>query len=179
MTVRRVVTGQTAEGKSVVVSDQKVDPVTVGALPGAEFYRLWGGDTVVRLPTSGDPLPAPAYFPPVNGFRFLVVTLGPEGEAIPEPVDVGAAVAEIRAKLPGLIDVMEPQNPGMHRSNTVDFGIVLSGEAWLELDDGVEVRLNTGDSVILNGTRHAWRNKSSRPSVMAFAAVGAAPPEVR
>lgn len=48
MTVRRVVTGHSADGKSVFMSNQNVDPVTVGALPGAEFHRLWGSDEAVK-----------------------------------------------------------------------------------------------------------------------------------
>jgi Cupin domain len=173
MTARRVVTGQTADGKSVLVSDQQVSPITVSALPGAEFYRLWGSDDVVRLPTPGEAPSAPHYFPPVSGFRFVLVKLGPDPKAMPERVDMRTAVAEMRQKLPGLAEVMEPDNPGMHATNTVDFALVVSGEIWLELDDGAQVHLSTGDSVIQNGTRHAWRNKSSQPCVLAFAAVGA------
>ncbi len=173
MTARRVVTGQTADGKSVLVSDQQVGPITVRAFPGTEFYRLWGSDEIVRLPSPGEVPSAPNYIPPVSGFRFGLVKLGPDPEAMPEHSDMRAAVAEIRQKLPGLAEVMEPENPGMHATNTVDFGLVVSGEVWLELDDGAQAHLCTGDSVILNGTRHAWRNKSSQPCVLAFAAVGA------
>jgi len=50
---------------------------------------------------------------------------------------------------------------------------VLSGEVWLELDDGAEVHLRPGDCVIQNGTRHAWRNRSTEPCVIAVALVGA------
>lgn len=173
MTVRRVVTGHSGDGKSIFVSDQKVDPVTVGALPGAEFHRLWGSDETVRLPTDGEAPPSPAYFPAAPGFRFVVVTIGPDRQTMPEDFDVPAAVAEIRQKLPGVAEAMELENPGMHTSNSVDFGVVLSGEVWLEVDDAAKVRLGTGDCVIQNGTRHAWRNPSSVPCVMAFALVGA------
>lgn len=173
MTVRRVVTGQSADGKSVFVSDQEVDPVTVAALPGAEFHRLWGSDETVRLPTDGAAPPAPAYFPTASGFRFAVVTIGPDRQTMPEDFDIPAAVAEIRQKLPGVAEAMELDNPGMHTSNSVDFGVVLSGQVCLELDDGAQVRLGTGDCVIQNGTRHAWRNTSSAPCVMAFALIGA------
>ena len=48
--------------------------------------------------------------------------------------------------------------PGMHTTATIDFEVVLDGEIWLELDDGVEVHLRAGDTVVQNGTRHAWRN---------------------
>lgn len=173
MRVRRVVTGQTVDGKSVFVSDQHVDPITVSALPGAEFYRLWGSDDRVSLPADGIARAAPTYFPPPTGFRFLVVTVGPDRVTMPEDFDMPAAVAEIRQKLPGVVEAMELDNPGMHTTNSVDFGVVLSGEVWLELDAGEEVHLRAGDCVIQNGTRHAWRNKSSVPCVLAFAGIGA------
>jgi len=68
---------------------------------------------------------------------------------------------------------MEPDNPGMHTTDTVDFDYIISGEVWLELDDGQQVHLQAGDCVIQNGARHAWRNKSSEPCVVAVAIVGA------
>ena len=61
----------------------------------------------------------------------------------------------------------------MHASDTVDWDLVISGEVWLELDDGKEVLLRAGDCVIQNGTRHAWHNRSSEPCVLAVAIVGA------
>ena len=70
MTVRRVVTGHTREGKATVASDTEVDAVTVAMLPGAEFYRLWGADEAPTFPDDGSSRPAPAYFPPLGGFRF-------------------------------------------------------------------------------------------------------------
>ena len=51
--------------------------------------------------------------------------------------------------------------------------IVISGEVWLELDDGVEVHLRQGDTIVQNGTRHAWRNKSSEPCRLVTILVGA------
>jgi quercetin dioxygenase-like cupin family protein len=73
-----------------------------------------------------------------------------------------------------MADVMEPDHPGMHTTDTIDFDLVVAGEVWLELDDGAEVRLQVGDSVIQNGTRHAWHNRSSLPCTVAVAIVGAA-----
>jgi len=68
---------------------------------------------------------------------------------------------------------MEPDAPGMHTSQTVDYGVLIRGEVWLELDDGAKRLLKPGDCVIQNGTRHAWHNTSDRESVMAFVVVGA------
>jgi mannose-6-phosphate isomerase-like protein (cupin superfamily) len=86
---------------------------------------------------------------------------------LPPDLDIPAALAEIHRKLPGLGEVLEPDHPGMHRTDTIDYEVVISGEVWLELDDGQEVHLKPGDTVVQNGTRHAWRNKSSEPCVLA------------
>jgi quercetin dioxygenase-like cupin family protein len=61
----------------------------------------------------------------------------------------------------------------MHTTHTVDFEVVLSGEVWLELDDGAEVCLKQGDTVVQNGTRHRWINKGTEPAVLAVGIVGA------
>jgi quercetin dioxygenase-like cupin family protein len=74
---------------------------------------------------------------------------------------------------PGLADHMDPSAPGMHTTQTVDYGVVIRGEITLELDEGAKVRLRPGDCVVQNGTRHAWRNETDRECVMAFMIVGA------
>ena len=84
-----------------------------------------------------------------------------------------ARVAEAEAALPGLLGRMEPASPGMHRSDTVDFIYVLSGEIWLELDAGQERLLREGDTAIQNGTRHAWRNRSGKPCQLLIVMAGA------
>jgi len=66
-----------------------------------------------------------------------------------------------------MAEVLEPKNPGMHTTDTVDFDVVTSGELYLELGDGSEVLLKAGDGVVQNGTRHAWRNRSPANCVIA------------
>ena len=61
----------------------------------------------------------------------------------------------------------------MHSTDSLDYGIVIDGDIWLELDDGVRTLLTTGDIAVQCGTRHAWRNKSDRPATMAFVLIGA------
>ena len=61
----------------------------------------------------------------------------------------------------------------MHTTDTVDFDVIVSGEVYLELDDAAEVLLKKGDCVVQNGTRHAWRNRSRQPCVIAVTLVGA------
>ncbi len=100
-------------------------------------------------------------------------TIPPVGTGPPADLDMAAAIAEVNQKMPGFMDVLETDNPGMHRTDTVDYIVVLSGEVSLELDDGQTVQLRAGDCVVQNGTRHAWRNTSSEPCVLAYALVGA------
>jgi hypothetical protein len=173
MQVRRVVTGQRADGRSVFVSDQLVDPITLALLPGAEFHRLWHSDVTPALPSDGAEPTAPQYFPPPGGFRFGFFTLGPDSVTLPADLDISAAIAELGTMLPGMAEVMEPDHPGMHTTDTVDCDLVISGEVWLELDDGAEVHLHPGDVVVQNGTRHAWHNRTDQPTVIAVAIFGA------
>ena len=174
MKVRRVVTGQVDGGKSVFVSDEQVEPVTLGLLPGAEFHLLWGADKTVELPTNGTEPKHEQYFPPVGGFRWGFFTLpAAGGTGLPEGLDIEAALAEMEEKLPGMAGHMEPADPGMHTTHTVDFEVVLSGEVVLELDDGAEVTLKPGDTVVQNGTRHRWSNRGPVPAVLAVGIIGA------
>lgn len=173
MKVRRVVTGRNAEGKSVFVGDEQVEPITLTMLPGAEFHRLWGADETPTLPTDGSSPPHSGYFPPAGGFRWGLFTLPPESVAAPENIDFDAALKEASEKLPGLTEAMEPDHPGMHTTDTVDFEIVLSGEIVLELDDGAEVTLKPGDTVVQNGTRHAWHNRGDVSAVVVVGLIGA------
>ena len=67
---------------------------------------------------------------------------------------------------------MEPANPGMHTSDSIDFGYVISGSIWLELDEGSARELRAGDTYVQNGTRHAWRNRSSEPCSILVTLIG-------
>jgi mannose-6-phosphate isomerase-like protein (cupin superfamily) len=173
MEIRRVVTGRKADGTSVFVDDTIVEPKRVGVMPGSGFVQIWGSDDTVALPSDGTQPPWSTFFPPTPGFRFLYWTLPPDGTPIPDGIDIGAAVAELQRELPGLMEHSEPENPGMHTTATIDFDIILSGEVWLELDNGEEVHLQPGDCVVQNGTRHAWHNKTTEPAVIVTALVGA------
>jgi mannose-6-phosphate isomerase-like protein (cupin superfamily) len=175
MEVRRVVTGQNAQGKSFIASDEQVDGIRPAMMPGAEFHRIWAADAAFELPVDGTHPPAHAWFPPAGGFRFGFATLPPAsdgGEAPGEDADMDAMVAEVNDKLPGLLEVFEPDEPGMHITDSIDYLYVVSGSVSLEVDDGVQVALKPGDCVIQNGTRHRWNNTGSEPAVLALALVG-------
>ena len=173
MDLHCVVTGQTKSGKSVIIRNTPVQPISLALLPGYEFHRLWGSDSIPELPCDGTAPPHPRYFPPANGFRFGFFTIPPDARRSVDQIGTASALEEIQQKLPGMIDVLELDHPGMHTTDTVDFDVIVSGEVHLELDDGVEVLLKAGDCVIRNGTRHAWHNRSSEKCVIAVTLVGA------
>jgi quercetin dioxygenase-like cupin family protein len=136
---RRIVTGHDASGKSVVVSDgQTPKTLDVGT---AAFHEVWITDqTPAQIAaTESEPTDRPVRTPPpANGVMVRFTEMAPGAES------------------------------PMHRTETVDVGIVLEGETWLLLDDGSETRLGPGDTVVQRGTNHAWANRSDRPVRMAF-----------
>ena len=71
------------------------------------------------------------------------------------------------------------RNGRLHRTQTVDYGIVLSGSIVMVLDDGVEVTLNAGDAIVQRGTNHNWINRGQEPCTIAFVLVDAKPIEAR
>jgi mannose-6-phosphate isomerase-like protein (cupin superfamily) len=172
MDVRRVVTGHDASGKSVFVSDETVSPEEPLLLPGSEFHQLWGGDTTASFPDDGSKPTYRTYFPPVGGFRFGLFSLPPATTA--DAQDIGTdGFEDIERKLPGLAGHMDPSDPGMHTTATIDFEIVLEGTVVLELDDGATVTLQPGDTVVQNGTRHRWTNPGDTTARLALFISGA------
>ncbi len=173
--IRRIVTGHTPEGKSVFVSDGAPPrSEMIAGLKGFSIMPVWATDHgMTALPGSDDPTMAMTRFVPGwGGTRFLITVFPPEEQALAASIDPSVVAVEMAATLPGLGDTMEPENPGMHTTETVDYDIIISGELSLELDDGKEVHLKPGDIVIQNGTRHRWRNTGKKPSVMYSVLVG-------
>lgn len=173
MNVRRVVTGHDASGKSVFVSDEAVSPVEPMLAPGFLNHLLWGGDETPSFPDDGSMPQWRTYFPPVGGFRFAILTFPPSSAMSELDIDGEAAVADMEAKLPGMLGYMDASDPGMHTTDTIDFEVVLEGTVVLELDDGAEVTLNAGDTVVQNGTRHRWKNPGDTPARTAVFICGA------
>jgi hypothetical protein len=168
--MRRVVVGE-RNGQAVVASDERLTPITIGMMPGAEFYGIWGEDGAGSVPSDGTVPAAPAWFPPATGYRHEVIVIPPDGAA--PTVDPAAGIEEMRTKLPGLADVMDPDHPGMHATDTVDINVVLDGEIYLRLDDGTEVHLARGDAAVVTGERHGWSNRSAASCTLSTTSIGA------
>jgi quercetin dioxygenase-like cupin family protein len=136
---RRIVTGHDASGKSVVLSDMPT-PKTLD-IGTAAFHEIWITDrTPVEIgATEPETTDRPVRVPPpANGVMVRFTEMEP-GAVSP-----------------------------MHRTESLDVGVVLEGETWLLLDDGSETRVGVGDAVVQRGTNHAWANRSDRPVRMIF-----------
>jgi mannose-6-phosphate isomerase-like protein (cupin superfamily) len=178
MQVKRVVTGVDAQGKSIVAEETVLSPFEPALMAGMGFYGIWGTEGAITSPVT-DPRPnTPTFFPGPGATRFgvLVMQPTPRDAPAPEPPDeqaLEAGAAEMAANLPGVIEHMEPDSPGMHTTKTVDYDIVLAGTLTLELDDGVEVELPPGSCIVQNGTRHSWHNYGTEPAVLGYVLIGA------
>lgn len=164
MHVRRIVTGNNEEGKSLFLSDK--------ATPGYLDFgycitnEIWVDDPASPDPKAlKDPVDVNKFHlePPINGSLFRILTIRPEGTKLTseqlianERFDTG--------------DTMDINSPGIHTTHTIDYGIVISGEIDLELDEKI-VHLFPGDVVVQRGTRHAWRNNSTDPCTIAFISI--------
>ena len=176
MKIRRIVTGHDAQGNAVFVSDADAPrAVAFKNIPGHAFAQVWATSATATVPHQGtDPtVTGGPVVPEAGGTSLLVVTFPPDAVMASPTLDHAAAGAELAGALPGLIERFEQDNPGMHTTDSIDYGIVLDGEVWLELDNGAEKLVRTGDIVVQNGTRHAWRNKTDKPATVAFILIGA------
>lgn len=171
MKARRVVTGHSPDSKAVFASDCIVEPNVVAGI-GFEFLKLWGGEKLPSFPDAGSPTTYRDYFPPLGGFRFGIFTFAATQTTPLTLEERKSTYIEMEQAFPGLAAHMERGNPGMHTSDSIDFGYVISGSISLELDDGSEKELHAGDTYVQNGTRHAWRNRGTEPCSILVVLVG-------
>lgn len=152
--LRRVVTGHDSNGKSLILSDGMAPNVRTKNT-GVDFIEIWNTNTTPAPITATEPEPTngPLVVPPVaNGTKIRV------NDFYPGHIDKLPARADGRHKM-------------MHRTLSIDYGIVLEGEIYMIMDDD-EVLLKAGDIVVQRGTDHAWENRSNQLCRMAFILVG-------
>ncbi|MEU4340835.1 cupin domain-containing protein [Nocardia sp. NPDC023852] len=102
----------------------------------------------------------------------MIVQYAPDSVVADPRFDAARAGAEFATYAPDIAEASDPAVPGMHRTPSLDYGVVLDGEIWLELDDGTRTRLTRGDTIVQIAGRHAWRNKTDRPATVAFVLTG-------
>jgi mannose-6-phosphate isomerase-like protein (cupin superfamily) len=172
-TYRRLVT-ENVNGKSVVQSDEHMQAYEFKTVHGYEHTLIWVNPTIPDLSKQQrfDHYPD-SVVPGPGGTSLHFVTFPPGSVFADPPFDTEGAQEEALVRLRGLADHFEKEDPGMHKTNTVDYAVVYDGEIWLELDDSETLHLTRGDVVVQNGTRHAWRNRGTKPVTMLFFLNGA------
>ncbi|WP_264537478.1 cupin domain-containing protein [Flavobacterium sp. N1736] len=171
-TFRRIVTGHDTDGKAIIVSDA---PPTlsqlIGGPGGPTFFEVWHTlETPALIHSQPDETDEKSLVlpPPKNGTRIRVIDFPPEGEEIRNLSDADAS-----AKFKDMGDESASTShkgaphPLMHRTETLDYGIVLEGEITMILDRA-ETVVKAGDIVIQAGTNHAWANRSGKNCRIAF-----------
>jgi quercetin dioxygenase-like cupin family protein len=142
--IRRVVTGHDNQGRSKVLIDETVSNV-ISTRPGAQSAVIWSS---VGFPVDNDGDHDPSHKEIAttidNGTVFRIVYYGPG---------------------------VTPRN---HRTDSIDYAVVISGEIDMELDVGT-VHLKAGDVVVQRGTIHNWVNKGTEPCIIAFSLIASKP----
>lgn len=166
---RRVVTGHDENGKSVVISDTTATQYLERPnRPGVRLTNFWierGSPAEYDGPDetcTGDFV----LHPPHLGSTFRCVEFLPEDPEVLAKLDGKSAFAEMGA---GDNIVEDARHPFFHRTNSLDYAIVLTGEIWMVMDTEEEdTLLRAGDVVIQRGNNHAWSNRGTEPCVIAF-----------
>jgi mannose-6-phosphate isomerase-like protein (cupin superfamily) len=144
---RKVVTGLDAQGRGTIVSNEPIGGgVDVPGVPPGWAYTMIGHTPADhQLPPSSDPAPMDMGMPPGSS-HFALWTL--------PPVKVG------------------PNPAGMHRTDSIDYIVILQGGVTMIMSDGSSVDLHAGDCVVQGGVRHEWENRTDADCVMAVIVVG-------
>lgn len=171
---RRVVTGHNAAGKSIFIMDGRA-PAVFDRGPGRTCVtELWEtratpADNSGNAEVTNHPNRLP---PPANGSVFRVVEYPPDRlrvAALRGPGESHDATREGYVR-----DLANARHPGFHKTDTIDYAIVLSGEIYALMDEG-EVLLKAGDVLVQRGTNHAWSNRTDEPVQIAFVLIDAKP----
>ena len=175
--IHRVVTGHDALGKAIVSSSGPLPTVVeITAIPGTVFHEVWETHaTPAPIGNGADPTTGPLSLPPPsNGTRLRFVDIPPDTHDLLAhgAAKMKDAFSQIGDEKASTVQAHSP-HPLMHRTESIDYGVVIEGEMTLVLDDS-EVRLTAGSVVVQRGTNHAWANRSGKPCRMLFVLIDGA-----
>jgi quercetin dioxygenase-like cupin family protein len=148
MNIRRIVTGHDATGKAIVEKDEVMS--NVKTMPsGHKGCLMWvTDDTPAAVDGAEDP-----------ASRDMGIAPPPRGSVL------------------RILELAQGKAAFMHRTDTLDYCLVLQGECVMKLDDGAEVALSAGDVLIQRGTWHGWENRGPTPCRLAFVLIGGKEPK--
>jgi mannose-6-phosphate isomerase-like protein (cupin superfamily) len=170
---RRIVTGHDAAGRAIILEDSPPPRVQrIGGDTGPMFYEVWNTrETPAPIDrASGEPDEDRIMLaPPKGGTRIRVLDIPPDDDSLKNvtPEEARAHFAEVGAADAASHTGAGSRHAHMHRTETIDYGIVLEGEIVLIMDEG-ETTVRAGDIVIQRGTNHGWANRSGKTCRIAF-----------
>ena len=166
--IRRIVTADDANGRSRIAEDAPATAIrTVEERPGYRNVNLWHTEEMPIPITAPDSILAhKGILPPTNGTILRIIDFPPE---VADPEE---RKRRIQATFGTMFtdaqhDKRESAHPGMHRTDTVDYAIILEGEIWAVMDEN-ETLMRAGDVLIQRGTNHAWANRSNQTARICF-----------
>lgn len=170
--LRRIVTGHDAHGRAIVTEDAIAPSVhTNPKRVGYVLAQLWATDrTPAYVGNDPDPTARPLKLePPKNGTVVRIIEFGPEGEWLERlsTDDTRVAWGALGTTTASTNETGRAKHPFMHRTQSVDYALVLDGEITLVLDEE-EVTMRAGDFLVERGTNHAWANRSGKPCRILF-----------
>ena len=171
--IRRVVTGKDAAGKAIAIIDAIATSVHQREELGVTNTLLWvtdsdPADLSNREDTAGKWV---GIAPPPGGTIFRVIEFAPERE-VKADFETRLGIMQGLGLAPEGETREKPRHPAMHRTKTIDYGVILSGEIDMLLDDS-EIHLKAGDVVVQRGANHSWVNRGNVPCRVAFILVDA------
>jgi mannose-6-phosphate isomerase-like protein (cupin superfamily) len=171
--IRRVVTGKDATGKAIAMIDAVATTVLRREELGITNTLLWVTDSnPADLSNQEDAANKKiGVVAPPGGTIFRVVEFAPERE-VKADYETRFRIFQGIGLAPEGDSRQKPRHPAMHRTKTIDYALILSGEIDMLLDDS-EIHLKAGDVVIQRGTNHAWANRGNQPCKVAFVMVDA------
>lgn len=160
---KRYVTGLNAEGKSCIIFNEASNVVEIGSLRAAELWYTdempidnTGNEDRARRPNQ--------HWPTRNGTIFRALIIPPEKDMS----------AETFGKLGDAMVKGLTKHPSMHRSDTIDYVVCISGEVWY-LTEKDEVLMKPGDCLVTRGHNHGWVNRMETPCLLAVVLIDAKP----
>lgn len=166
--VRRVVAGLDDKGKSIIEEDSPTPHVAYLNKSGScALAEIWRSSAAPSPAQAADLLRTPyVLMPPAGGSVLRFLRFPPEAEMgglTEPPIDTSGAT---------YAGPDNPIHPAMHKTKTIDYAIVISGEIWAILENG-ETLMRAGDVMIQRATWHAWANRSDAPCIVAFVLIDA------
>jgi mannose-6-phosphate isomerase-like protein (cupin superfamily) len=170
---RRIVTGHDANGRAVVLFDgDSPHSFILDKAGGLRLTELWETrSSPADNSGSRDAAEHERRIEPVGGGSVFRIIEYPPDRVRLKTLDPDRFFHGMGARA---ADAVTRRHPGMHKTDTIDYCVVLSGEIWAMLDVG-EVLLRAGDCLVQRGTNHAWSNRTDEPCLIAFALIAAKP----